>query len=424
MEVKPFRGYRYNLEKVGDFSNVIAPPYDVIFPEIREKLFQKSDMNIAKVTKADILDDGEVYANAAEIWNKWIEDEVVLQEDKECFYIYKQIFTVNEQKYERFGIIGSLRLQEFGKEVKAHEKTLEGPKADRLNLLRATKTNFGQIFLLYGDEEKKSEEIVAEAMKKDPVLEATDDDGVGHVMYLIDDEEHVTALQKFFEDKPMFIADGHHRYETALNYMNENPDDEEAKYRMVTLVSMHQDGLVVLPTHRMLHSFENFNFESLMNNIANDFYVAKEASFTALKRTMEAGFNSKKHIIGIVTKKEFFSLSLKSFDDYLKQVPELDPVEAKLDVQVLHKLILKKQLRINDEDIAAGRYISFIKGYDAQEKSGLEQLENNESLLMFTLNQTPVEQVADIANTGKRMPQKSTFFYPKIFTGLVMNKLK
>ncbi len=425
MEIKPFRGYRYNLEKVKDFSNVIAPPYDVIFPEILEKLFQKSNLNIAAITKAEPLDGvgGEVYRNAAEIWNNWIESEIVVQDDDACFYVYKQIFTVNDAEYERFGIVGNLKLAEFGEGIMAHEKTLEGPKADRLNLLRATKTNFGQIFLLYSDEEKKSENIIAAAMEKAPVLTATDDDGVFHELFRIVNPNSQRALQEFFQDKPMFVADGHHRYETALNYMHENPENESAKYRMVTLVSMHQDGLVILPTHRLLHSLENFNFETFMNQIAEDFYVAKESDFNALKRTMYAGFRTKKHLLGIVTKKEYFSLSLKSINEFKKQRPELDQIEAQLDVNILHKLILDRQLKISDADIAVGKYVSFIKGYEAQEESGLEMLRNNKALMMFMLNQTRVEQVAAIAKDGKRMPQKSTYFYPKIFTGLVMNKL-
>ncbi|MCD4656747.1 MAG: DUF1015 domain-containing protein, partial [Planctomycetes bacterium] len=262
-----------------------------------------------------------------------------------------------------------------------------------------------------------------DSMEKEPVLRATDDEGVVHELFRIVDADAQNALQEFFQNKPMFIADGHHRYETALNYMHENPENESAKYRMVTLVSMHQDGLVVLPTHRLVHSFGNFNFETFMNQIAEDFYIAKESDFNSLKKTMLAGFMANKHLLGIVTKKEHFSLSLKSINEFKKQRPELDAVEAQLDVNILHKLILDRQLRISDKDIAAGKYVSFIKGYKAQEESGLELLKNNEALMMFMLNQTRVDQVAAIAKVGKRMPQKSTFFFPKIFTGLVMNKL-
>ena len=332
---------------------------------MKKKLLKKSDRNIATIIKATPQEgkEGEAYRNVARLWEIWFEQRTIIKESQKAFYIYKQVFEIDEQKYVRYGIIGRLRLAEFGKGVMAHEKTLEGPKADRLNLLRATNTNFGQVFLLYSDEENTSGQIISESITEKPLFSAADDDGVEHHLYAIFDEKTQNRLQKFFEDKPLFIADGHHRYETALNYMNENPDIEAAKFRMVTLVSMHQEGLVILPTHRLLSDYPNFDFDVFRNTLSRDFYIAQESNFNSIKRTLNAGFKSNRHVLGIATGNEFYSLTLKSFEDARQKMQDIDDVEAELDVMILHILIFEKQLRITEYDIAAGRYITFIKGY-------------------------------------------------------------
>jgi uncharacterized protein (DUF1015 family) len=434
MEIRAFKAYRFNPAVAGDAGKCIAPPYDVINDAQQEELYRRSPYNIVRVIKGkrETTDSEKQnqYTRAAGYLGEWLGKKVLTEDAKETIYGYVQDFQIGGAEYRRSGFVALGRLVEFGSGVQPHERTLDGPKADRLKLTLATNAQFGQIFMLYDDAQKTADKIIENAVAtKKAVIDFTDEDGVRHRLFLLEDNKGIAAIVAMMKDKETLIADGHHRYETALNYKRimKKPS---ADWQMITFINMQNSGLVVLPTHRLVGNLNNFDMASLVKKMQDEFKVteftysnndskqkAKGLMFKRMKHAFEQGQNA----FGIYDGSKFYFIVLTT----RKNLAKLSVSEASksLDVVVLHKLILEGLLGIGEEQLAGEENIEYIKDIGDAVDEAIAAVDSGRMQVLFFMNPTKVEQVRAVAAENEKMPQKSTFFYPKIFTGLTINKL-
>ncbi len=436
MKIKPFKAYRFNKSVVQDPGACIAPPYDVIDAAQQQALYERNAYNIVRATKglkhADETDGDNVYTRAADYLNQAVADGALTQDADEAIYVYVQDFEIGGKHYERSGIIALGGLTAFGEGVQPHEKTLEGPKADRLNLTRATACQLGQIFMLYDDPTNVDRSIIDKALAKTPVIDMLDDEDARHRLFVMNEPDVIAAFAGMMADKKAVIADGHHRYETALNYWAETKNDQAA-YQMMTFVNMRNEGLVIQPTHRLLVNMPDFNAAALLGELKGEFEIrefpfgsadekhqAKTAMFNAMRQAAAEGGNG----FGLyAADNKFYAIFFTNPQTMADLCPEMSEAALKLDVNVLHKLILEKHLGICDAKLAGESHLVYIKDLgDAIDKS-IAAVDNGDSEGVFFMNATRIEQVQAVADAGEKMPQKSTFFYPKIFSGLTVRKL-
>lgn len=424
-EFTPFHGLRYDTSKV-ELSDVLAPPYDVIKGAMRDELIARSEYNIVEV-ELPIGDDDAKYEQSARVLNAWREAGVLVSDDA-SFYVYEQEFEVpgSSQVLKRRGVMGALQLEEFGKGVQPHEHTLSGPKQDRLKLLRAARCNTSPIFGLYEDNDGWATALLTElCADTKPLCHARDSDGIVHRLWRITDDETVNAIVGALDDEAILIADGHHRYETALNYRNECAEKagdkwtggEPANFVLMMCVSTQDSGLVVLPTHRLVKNVETSKLEALPQKLAEYFDVEKiEGDASTLLEKVNQGDAIK---IGLILPQAHYLLGLKG-DTHNSQ---LDDSRSKafneLDVTILHRLILERELEIDSAKLSAGNHV----GYTICANEAAKKVAGGEYSAAFLLRPTRVEQVRDCCNAGDKMPQKSTYFYPKLITGLVLRPL-
>lgn len=434
MEIKAFRAYRFNPAIAGDTGRCIAPPYDVINDAQQEKLYRQSPYNIVRIIKGRTeTGDSEKqnqYTRAAGYLTDWLGREAMTQDAKETIYGYVQDFEIGGAGYHRSGFIALGKLVEFGFGVQPHEKTLDGPKADRLKLTLATDAQFGQIFMLYDDAQKTADKIIEKTVAaKKAVIDFADEDGVRHRLFLIEDGGDISAIVGMMKDKETLVADGHHRYETALNYkrITKKPS---ADWQMITFINMQNSGLVVLPTHRLVGNLNNFDMDSLVKKMQAEFKVteftysngdskqkARGLMFKRMKKVFEQGNNA----FGIYDGGKFYFIVLTNRKNLAKL--NISDASKSLDVVVLHKLILEGLLGIGEEQLAGEKNIEYIKDIGSAVDEAVAAVDSGKMQVLFFMNPTKVEQVKAVAAKNEKMPQKSTFFYPKIFTGLTINKL-
>jgi uncharacterized protein (DUF1015 family) len=401
-KIIPFRGVLYNPEKVlGD--DVIAPPYDVISPEQREVLYKRSPYNIIRIDFGkDMPGDTEKnnkYTRAKEYMDKWLKEGIFLRDEKECFYVYESEYTVSGQIKRLRGIIALVKIEELGKGIYPHETTHSKPKADRLNLMRTCKANISPIYSLYKSEERITSSII-ENIKSDQLISAHDFDGAIHRLYRISEESVIRSIMDEFTDKPIFIADGHHRYEVALEYrkeMGEGPWD----YVMMFLANMADEGITVLPTHRMIKGIKR---EDVLSRLEPDFVIESCGLECDIKKRL---ILEGKNTIGLYlgSNENWYILRFRGTD-----LEDVDISLRDLDVVILQELIIKKDLGITNV------------AYEMDIEESLKKVKKGDFDAVFFLNPTRVEDVEKVALAGKRMPPKSTYFYPKLLTGLVINK--
>lgn len=440
-EIRAFKGVLYNKDKIGDFSSVMAPPYDVISPAKQDELYSQHPNNVirlilGKTTDAD-AQGNDRYSRAAVDLKDWMSSGVLTRDEKPAIYYYTQTYSSGDGKtFTRKGFIALARLTEFGKGgVHPHEKTLSGPKADRLKLMQACGANFSCIFSLYSEPKLSINKILDE--KTDgvtPIIDITDNDGIRDTVWRIDDPAVISEVETVMEDKPLFIADGHHRYETALNYRNymkekkpEAGDDAPYNFVMMYFSNMDDEGMTIWPTHRVIHSLAGFNPDSFLDEVKKYFDV-EEYAFTdkTEAEAREKMLSGKQAAEGKTTafglrirgRDVYYLLRLKSpstmNEVFGSSIPE---VFKNLDVTVLHSLILNRILGITQEAQEKQTNLLYVKSYDEALKAAMDE----KNQLVFLLNSTAIDQVKDVATAGQVMPQKSTYFYPKLLTGLVLN---
>ncbi|MGY5871327.1 MAG: DUF1015 domain-containing protein [Candidatus Thorarchaeota archaeon] len=442
VRVKPFKAFRYDENKVGDISKVVTPPYDIIKGAKVDELQGLSEHNIAWIIKNKSRDDdtpdNNQYTRANDHLTKWIADGALKQDEKESFYVYGQDFEIKGKKLFRFGFIGLIELEDFATGashsepfagVLQHEETLPKDIVDRLSLCRSSMANFGQIFVIYPDKEGSVDAVLEKNMKKDPVADITDAAGVRHRIWAVNDEDDVEAVTKNMASKYVIIADGHHRYKTALQLSSENPDLESAKYRMLTFVNISNPGLVVLPTHRLVQNLEVFSKEKLLDDIKQYFDLEIFDNKNDMFNLMDKMFTQNKHSFGLfMDDGNYYAFTLKDMEIMGSLLGDKSPELRSLDVAILHALILDKMLGIDKEKLLQGTmkgggFVSYIKGIgDAVNESIITV--KGPSQAVFFMNPTRVEEVEAVSNNFECMPQKSTFFHPKIWTGFTINKLR
>jgi uncharacterized protein (DUF1015 family) len=427
-QVIPFRGIRYNPDKITDMTSVVSPPYDRIYEDVQEACYEKSPYNIVRIVKGKKRpdDDGEnVYTRAAAYLAQWLKEGVLLRDETPSLYVYHQEYTFAGERLVRKGVIALGKLEP--EKVHAHERTLKGPKEDRLRLLRATEANFGHIFMLYSDPERRADRALAAVIDGvAPTIEATDDFGNLHRVWRVTTPSVIDTVQSALADKDLYIADGHHRYETAVNYMHEceqkgwlpaAPESFDA--RMMTLFNIDLEGMTIRPIHRLVHGLSDYSPEAFLDRAEEDFEVKRFDSFVAWREAVHAGCH--RHTFGCCTGGVFATLTLRDEGLMDRLIAEDRSADYKrLDVSILHAAILEKLLGINAQALEEQRNVT----YTVDTEEGVRRVEEGKEQIFFLLNPTTAEEVKRVADHGEKMPQKSTDFYPKLLTGLVFSKME
>ena len=436
MKVKPFKAFRFNPEKVENPGSCISPPYDVISDQQREQLYARNQYNIVRIIKGKTGDsdneDNDQYTRAAGYLDKWIEQGILKQDEQENIYAYVQDFDISGTAFQRKSFIALGKLEPFGNVVKPHENIMKGPILDRLNLNRATAAKFGLIFMLYEDKKKTADAIIEKTISAKALVDFTDEQSVRHRLFTIADRKDMEAITRMMSEKSCIIADGHHRYTTGLTYLKET-DNPNAKYQMMAFANTHHEGLVVLATHRLVGNLEDFDCEKLIAGLKRNFEVieyrfdspqVKTDSEHKMLAQMRDEHNSGKSAFGIYSAdKAFYVAVLKNRRAMDSAAAEKSDAWRSLDVAVLGKLILEELLGINEEKLAAGTNIKYIKGTSNAVDESIAAVDRGQGQAAFFMNPIRIEQLKMVTDAGERMAQKSTYFYPKIYTGLTINKL-
>ncbi|NOY53317.1 MAG: DUF1015 domain-containing protein [Deltaproteobacteria bacterium] len=434
--IEPFRGLRYNPDKVGDPNRVMAPPYDIISGKEQEELYAKHPCNVIRLelgrtTSADTEQDNRYTRSAADL-RKWFEEGVLLREEKPVLYSYFMDYKTAEGKQKILkGFLSRVLLEDLDSGVVLpHENTLSGPKADRLQLMEATHANFSPIFSLYSNPGMEAIEILDGSARKSPCIDVTDGDGVRHRVWTVDSKEEIDKIRRVLADLPLFIADGHHRYETALNFRNmmrkitgKTDGRQGFDYVMMYFSNMEEGGLTIYPTHRLVDHLINFNLPSYLEQVAAHFDVRPYSYLEKKKFLRELNAVGKeRHAFGLYTGEsdDLFLLVLKNMDGIRPLFGgKLSSVLQELDVTILHTILLDRLLGIGEKELKAQSHVRYVKEIE----DALHTVNDGDAQLAFLLNGTRVNQLREVSLRGEKMPQKSTYFYPKLLTGLVLNSL-
>jgi uncharacterized protein (DUF1015 family) len=427
--VRPFRALRYDPAVVGSIASVVAPPYDVIGAEEQNRLYESSPYNAVRL---DLSRDRDRYGAASRSFAEWRERGVLVRDPDPVFYLYAQRHRLKGgEEHERFGFFARLRLEEFASgKVLPHEKTLASPKADRLALQRACRANLSSIFGLYSSPGFSLAALAARTLRTPPWADFEDAAGVRHRLWRLVDADVQESLRRQLESRTVYIADGHHRYETALRYRDERRAEtghragsEPFDYVLAFLVNMDEPGLVVLPTHRLLRELP-IEATELVERAGRYFRVeevARAAGAQGLVERMKAAPGERR--IGVVLRGErhFFVLVAREGENDARLSGST--ALRRLDVTLLHGLVLEGETSILGLDAhreaEAGRW-----SYTKDETEAVRRVEEGEMAAAFLLNATRVDEVRAVSEAGETMPEKSTYFHPKILTGLVFHPLE
>ena len=413
-EIKPFRALRFT-EKAGKIEELCCPPYDIINEEERKAFKEKNEYNIIGLELPG--KEAEDYAAAANRQSSWLQQGILRQDDEDTIYIYEEDFTVAGKRYSFRGIVCRVKLYHFSENVVLpHEETLNKAKEDRFRLMTATGSNFSQIYSLYHDDGSTAKSV-AENSASAPETEFTDGDGVTHRMWRITDAGEIEKITAQFAERKLYIADGHHRYETALKYRDSVNHEGASDYVMMFLINMDNDGLVVFPTHRIVRDLPAFNTAEILAGCEEDFEVLK-AEKSELEHLLADKYAEGKKAFGFYDGDSAYLLTLKDTAVMKKVLPAASKALRELDVSVLHSLLLERILKIDKENMANQKNLTYTRSAD----EAFAAAEGNANAC-FILNPTRVEEIAAVSQAGEKMPQKSTYFYPKLITGLVMNKI-
>ncbi|MFZ6016922.1 MAG: DUF1015 domain-containing protein [Nitrospirota bacterium] len=409
-EIVPFRGILYNVSRVS-VEDVLAPPYDIITPEYQDGLYRKSPYNIVRIDLGkDYPGDSESenrYTRARAYLDTWIKDSIFIRSEKPSLYVYEISYRTDGEDKRLLGFIGLVRLEEFGAgNIHPHECTYSKPKQDRLNIVRVCEANTSPIFSLYNSPEKKASTVLSRISMTEPYIEARDADGAIHRLWEVSERNDIEVIRKELEDKAVFIADGHHRYETALEFQREvrerrvfSAGKEPFDYVLMFLTNISDGGLTILPTHILIKDISDNAIERLtryfeIEPVRVDFDITKRIA-------------GGRHVFG-------FFHNLNEGWHILRyrggNLSDVHPGLRELDVTILHDLILKKIL--NATDIS----------YEMDVNEAINKVRKGQFGAAFFLNPTKVEDVEKAALSSVRMPPKSTYFYPKLLTGIVINK--
>jgi uncharacterized protein (DUF1015 family) len=445
-QVYPFRAFRYNPARVS-FDRVLTQPYDKISPATQEKYYSADPHNLIAVEKGRVYpsdsQQDNVYTRAAAALENWIHEGIVVQDQEASFYAYSQEFTIpgTNDRLTRRGFIGAGKLEDYSAGIVfRHEHTLSGPKADRLELLRQTRTLTGQLFMLYSDPQKQVDAILAEAeAASPPAIEVRDEYGVTHRLWPISAPERVAAIQQAMASQKLVIADGHHRYETSLTYRNEcraraGSHDPDAPYEraMMTFVNTRSEGLVILPTHRVGSNVHDFSWTAVRRYLepwfaSETFSFADESGKNAARKKFLEHLVAARdqRAIGVypasaAKKRAYYVLTLRPGVDLPHLLPHVSVLQRELDVVLLHEGILEPALGVTPQAVTAESNLT----YERDATAALDAVDTGKAQIAFLLNPCNVDQIMKIATAGQVMPQKSTDFYPKLLSGIAMHRIE
>lgn len=430
VDVAPFTGLLYNEDQAGPLADLVAPPYDVIRPEQQDDLYRKSPYNVVRLILGKQCDhDTESdnrYTRAARDFADWMQKSILKEDDRPAFYVYSQEYTYDGKPYNRFGFFARVKLEEFSKgNICPHEFTLAKAKEDRAKLIRACKANFSPVFGLFSDPGHTVDTRLNEVMKTEPLAVIEDEDGVTHRFWKLTDPATITFLSEQFESKKVYIADGHHRYETALAYHRENggPDSDSAHVLMF-LTNLDNDSLAIFPIHRQIKCPEPFDRDAFLKKLEPFFKVEdlpKNSSAEQLTSILEEAGQQGVVFCAYLGQGDAVLLKLKSVDHVVQYMDADDAEDLKvLDVFQLHTLVLKHLMGINTKLAEHQQYIT----YNVRTQESMKNVDKGEFDLVFFMNATRIDQVRELAEKGVRLPQKATYFYPKLLSGLVINRFQ
>ena len=444
--ILPFRGIRYNPRKIEDISKVVTPPYDVISDEEREGFYHSHPNNIIRLELGkDLTGDNQSvnkYTRAAEYFAEWRREHILIQDADPAIYVYAQEFTLENKRYTRKGFISLVKLEDFKTgRIYPHEHTLSKPKEDRLKLMQSCEANFSQIFAFYEDEERKMSEILRKSSGGDSgETDFTDVYGVRNLLWVIKDKEIIREISLLMKDKPLFIADGHHRYETALYYRDLNKSNKEMQNRikqnrgddngdspldfvMMMSVAMEDEGLQILPTHRLVRNMGKLDPGKIKKALHEVFEVenlGKGCNLEVIMDKLKGNRGSHSFVMYIgEDDKEFYLLKVQNETRLHQALEEKHSPWKTLDTGILHGFIFEKILGIKTEDISKTDCLKYIQS----EREAIDMVNEGEYQLAFFLNPTKIGQVRDIAIKRNKMPPKATYFYPKLVTGTVLRHM-
>jgi uncharacterized protein (DUF1015 family) len=445
-EIQPFRAYRYDTSRVA-LKDVLTQPYDKITAAMQDAYYAASPYNLIAIEKGRSSPDDtpakNVYTRAASKVDEWIASKILVRDSAPAVYVYSQEFLVpgTQARRTRLGFIALARVEDYdAKVIFRHEHTLSGPKADRIELLRRTRAQTGQLFFLYDDPARQIDTWLEQVARTAAPAELSDEFGVTHRLWPVTDPAFVRRVQDSLADKKLVIADGHHRYETALNYRNECRKREgktdrmaASEFAMATFINTHSRGLTILPTHRVVSRIPNFDFEHLRNKVTAifDWYSypfakadERDAAYEDFRKDLVRPNHGRRPIGAYTGAREsagaFFLFVLRRDVDLEALLPDISEAQRGLDVVLLHRLILEKGLGITPEAVAGEKNLTYEREMDA----AIAAVDRGDAQLALLLKPVRVEQVTAIALAGDVMPQKSTDFYPKLLSGIAIYRVE
>jgi len=436
MQIEPFKAFRFDSDVAGNVGDCITPPYDVISDTQQEQLYQKNPYNLVRIIKGktNTSDNGEdnQYTRAAAYLVDWIDGGVLKQDPAKAFYAYEQEFKLAGTRYQRYSFIALGKLEEFGDVVKPHEEVFKKTMIDRYNLKQATSADFGLVFMLYEDPRKVAETIMEQVASAEPLIDFVDEQDVRHRLFAITAKQDIEKIVNMMSDKSCIIADGHHRYTTGLRYSEES-NAPAARYQMLAFANILQDGLIILATHRIVYDLDGFDMKQLLSDLEERFDVV-EFGFASTKTKMQARqemldrmrgeHDNDKNAFGIYASDDAFYVAiLKDPRAMDSVVPDKSPGWRTLDVSILHKLILEELLALDEEKQTQGENIQYVKDTPTAIDDSIDQIDAGQAQVAFFMNPVKIQQLKMVTDAGERMPQKSTYFYPKVYSGLTINKL-
>lgn len=429
-QVKPFKGLMYDPRIVGDLSKVMAPPYDVISESMQEEFYRLHNNNVVRLILGKIKPgdnkSSNRYTRAAKYLNEWLKNGSLIKNKTPCFYVYGQEYFFKGQMKTRWGFISLMKIEDpHTSRVLPHEYTFPKPKKDRLDLLKATGTNLSPIFSLFEDVDSSVLKILKESAAGKPAIEI-EQEGVSHKIWRLENPEAISRISGLMEDKQIFIADGHHRYEVALNFRNfirnrkRGTSSGDYEYIMVYFSSLNPDALTILSTHRVIRSIKGLNFKKTMSRLNEYFHIEEFKSTKGMFNKMDVA-ETGDPIFGMYFKGKGF-LSLKLRDEEILSDIIIQRVSYRwkwLDVTILHQLIFDRILEVKEKVAKRDNIV-----YTRDVNYAVKLVDEEDYQLAFFLNPPRIEQVRDVACSREKMPHKSTYFYPKPLSGFVFYKME
>jgi len=422
-KIKPFKAIVYNQEKVKDLSKVVCPPYDIISPQQQEHYHDVHPYNLIHILLGKDIPGEDKYVRAGSYFREWLKNKILIQDERPAIYFYSQQYNIRGEKKTRLGFISLLYLGDKNSPIFVHEHTRLAPKEDRFKLLKRVKANLSPIFVVFLDKKRIIRRTYHQhILEKKPFLDVMDEDKIIHRLWRLDSPEVIGGMQNSILGENIFIADGHHRYEVACAYREEMKKklgtitgEEGFNYILSYFTNTDSHGLSILPIHRLLRLDSPLDMKMFLSAIADYFDVEEIKDKTRFFFLMEKG-GSTEHVLGMYKDKKYWLLRLKNIKILDKEIHDKPKEYRSLDVSILNHMVLKKILGFSPQD---KENLSFTPQIDEL----IERVDNDNSYVAFFLNPVKIQQIISVALNGERMPPKSTYFYPKVLSGLVINNL-